>query len=399
MTSPFALVAEPAKRLTGREECDLLKRACNERAAPALTLRLAQLHNRLDEFDEAIALLEGAGAAADYETAQAWITALFGRGSDGDDARALQFAEQSEHLADSDRRRAQALSDQVKAMLWMGESGGLEQRLLRAMALDPGHAGVFRQLTNLWLDQGKASQVLTLVAELAAGGVTHSQLIGTQSQALVQSGDVAAAYNLVGLPQFLRQRTLDPPPGWNDLADFNAALARELLESPGLRNGRHGTASVGSLRVDEPATAATPAMRALQQAIVNAIMQFVEDMPSGDHPWLARRPASAQLRMWSVITDADGWERWHMHPLGWATGGYYVAVPEEVQNGHGAEGCLAFGLPSHRIGEAAAQSYGGTLLRPSPGLLTLFPSHAYHRTHPHGVQGRRICVAFDVMPD
>jgi hypothetical protein len=102
--------------------------------------------------------------------------------------------------------------------------------------------------------------------------------------------------------------------------------------------------------------------------------------------------------MWCVITGASGRERWHMHPLGWATGGYYPQVPDAVAHGAGAAGCLEFGLPPHRIGDACATTYGSRLLRPHAGLLSLFPSHAFHRTHPHETRDRRICLAFDVIP-
>ena len=43
-------------------------------------------------------------------------------------------------------------------------------------------------------------------------------------------------------------------------------------------------------------------------------------------------------------------------------------------------------------------SLGETLVRPRPGMLILFPSHAYHRTFAHGTDGSRICMAFDLWP-
>lgn len=399
MNAPLSLIAEPPKRLTGREERALLQRALAQRDAPAIRLKLAQLHNRLDEFGDAITLLDSYGAPGDFISAKALIAALMGRGEPGDIDRALAAAKLAEDLADDDLCRADARCDQAAALLRSGHMAQGEQALEAALALDPANDEAFRRLSGLWLWRREADRTLALADALEARGVAHVQLLGQRTKALTMHGDIAAARELVGLDRFLFQTTPPAPGGWPDLPSFHAALAQELFDSPGLRNGRHGTASVESLRVDEPATAATPAMRALQQLIVAFAKQATDNLPAEGHRWLTMRPASAHLRMWCVITEAAGWERWHMHPLGWATGGYYVEVPKAVQHGSGPAGCLEFGLPDHRIGRETAAAFGSRLVRPQPGLLNLFPSHAYHRTHPHGAEGRRICIAFDLIPD
>lgn len=399
MNAPLSLIAEPPKRLTGREERALLQRALAQRDTPAIRLKLAQLHNRLDEFSEAVALLDSYGAPGDFVSAKTLFTALMGLGAPGDIDRAQAVARLAEDLADDHQSRSEARCDQAAAMLRSGAMAQGEHMLEAALALDPTNDEAFRRLSGLWLWRREADRTLALADELEALGVAHVQLLGQRTKALTMRGDIAAARDLVGLDRFLFQTTPPAPAGWPDLPGFHAALAQELFDNPGLRNGRHGTASVESLRVDEPATAATPAMRALQQLIVDYAKQATDSLPAKGHRWLTMRPASAHLRMWCVITEAAGWERWHMHPLGWATGGYYVEVPEPVQRGSGPAGCLEFGLPDHRIGPETAAAFGSTLVRPQPGLLNLFPSHAYHRTHPHRAAGRRICIAFDLLPD
>ena len=399
MNAPLTLVAEPPKRLTGREERVLLQRALAQRDSPAIRLKLAQLHNRLDEFGEAIALLDSYGEPSDFVTAKALVAALMGRGAPGDSGRALVVAKLAHDLAETDLCRADARCDQAAALLRSGDTAQAEHILGAALALDPANDEAFRRLSGLWLSRRDADRTLALAKDIEARGVAHVQLLGQRTKALAMRGDIAEARALVGLDRFLFQAVPAAPHGWPDLPSFHAALAQELYDSPGLRNGRHGTASVHSLRVDEPATATTPAMRALQQLIVDYVKDATENLPAAGHCWLTMRPASAHLRMWCVITEAEGWERWHMHPLGWATGGYYVEVPEKVQRGSGPAGCLEFGLPDHRIGRESAEAFGSTLVRPLPGLLNLFPSHAYHRTHPHDAAGRRICIAFDLIPD
>ena len=84
-----------------------------------------------------------------------------------------------------------------------------------------------------------------------------------------------------------------------------------------------------------------------------------------------------------MITDGAGFEEWHVHQNGWLTGVYYAAVPTGLDESTGSAGCLEFGLPDIVKGVEPPEGAPSTLLRPEPGLLSISPSHAYHRTHPH----------------
>ncbi len=398
MVAPFDLIVEQPKQLTGREERELLQRAAARRATPTIRIRLAQLHNLLDEFEDTIVLLGAAGPPEDYAAARALAAAHLGRGQAGDPAAALAAARHAGALASSDIARADALVDQARAWIAKGCGAEADEALTAALDCDPANFEAFRALCAAWLERGEHERVLAAGDAIAAKGVAHAQLLGTRTLALAKRGEPDAARALAGFDQFLFQTVPAAPEGWRDLPAFHAALAQELRASPGVRNGRHGTASFASLRVDEPARVTTPAMRALQQLIIAQVRKAVEPLPPEGHSWLSQRPAAAMLRMWCVMTGSDGFERWHMHPEGWASGGYYVAVPDCVERGNSAAGCLEFGAPERFVGAAAAEAFGTRMVRPQAGLLTLFPSHAYHRTHPHGAQGLRICVAFDLVP-
>lgn len=398
MKAPFALVAEPTKQLTAREEVALLERALAQRDSPTTRLKLALLQNRLDDFAKTIALLDSAGPPADFATAKALAAARLARGAAEDFEPALAVAQAAEALADCDVHRAEALVDQARVWLRTGNPDTAAQLASAALERDPANRDALQLLSGQWLATGQAERVLALSADISAKGAAHIQLLGIQAQALAQRGEIDAARELTRLDHWLFQSSPPAPEGWADLPSFHTALTRELLESPALRNGRHATASVATLRVDEPATATTPALRALQQLIIAQTRSIVETLSREGHPWLVMRPDTARLQMWCVITGSNGYERWHMHPLGWASGGYYVEVPDAVQHDDSPAGCLAFGLPDQPIGRTAAESFGTRLVRPYPGLLNLFPSHAYHRTYPHGANGRRICIAYDLIP-
>ncbi len=357
MTIPFDLVAKPPKQLTAREECALLECSLALRENSAIRLRLAELQNRLDDFDKTIALFDSAGPVADFATARALVVARLGRGSPEDLTLALAAAKTAQAVADCDTLRAEALVFQAKVWLRTGNSDKMRQVASLALELDPGNSEALRLSAGHWLAMNQPERALALCDEVAAKGAAHSQQLGIRTQALAQRGEIDAARELAGLEHWQYQSVPPAPDGWTDLPSFHAALSRELLRCSALRNGRHGTASIASLRVDEPVTATTPAMFALQQLIIDHVRTIVDSLRHTGHPWLRMRPDRAHLQIWCVITGAEGYERWHMHPTGWASGGYYVAVPAAVQHGDDTAGCLEFGLPDRPIGHEAAAAF------------------------------------------
>lgn len=391
---------EPAKALTAHQECEILRAALarNPRSAP-IRLRMAKLLNQLDAFDETIALLTGAEAGAlDHQMLLVLVAAYLARATAADWQQACDAARHALALAENDSERSMALADAAKASLRIGEPEAARGLLESALQLDPHNKNAFRRLFTHLLDAGDAAEVIGLTDRLASQGVGHARLLAARAMALARLGQIGAARDTLNLSDFLYTRPISVPPGWDSLERFNAALATELLAHPAMRYDRYGTASVGTWRIDSPAAGAAPAARALLACIAETVEQRFAGLSDFRHPWLALRPSRGSLRSWCVITAGDGFEQWHMHPFGWLSGGYYVAVPPSVETGSDARGCLAFGLPSGLIGEDAAHALGEVLVRPRPGLLTMFPSHCYHRTFAHNDPTRRICIAFDILP-
>jgi hypothetical protein len=400
MAAPFILSLDPVKRLTDYEECALLRQAVAGGAASSeVRLRFMLLLNRLDGFAEALTVFDPATAPTSFAVAQALTTAFFGRDEPGDVARACTMAQAAEQLATDDRERAIALVDQGRARMRLSEADAGARALDRALVLDPGNGAALRRRAKQWLSSGDPAAVLRLVDDLATAGVRHVGLLAARARALIMQGDGDAARALLNLDAFLVEQMLVPPERWPDRSAFHAAIAAELSANPAIREGRHGTASIASQRVDDPVRPNTPAFSALAGMIRQAVMAYADARPVDGHLWLAARPERARLRLWAVITGADGWEQWHMHPQGWLSGGYYAAVPDAVVHGQGPAGCLELGLPATNSAADAPSAITPVYVRPRPGLLTLFPSHAYHRTHPHGADAQRICLAFDVMPE
>lgn len=366
-------------------------------AQPAPRLQLARLLFERDEFAAVIALLGQHDWADAAEPALLLSQALLAQGGTDSAERAVTAARRAAELAGDPAQRGAARLAEGRALLRLTDDAAGLECLRNLLADDPGQFGAFRSLTNRLMRLGQAAAVLELTDRLQTAGIDRTRVLGAEMVARAHKGDNAAAHNLSGIDQFVSTSTLAVPPGWASLAQFNAALQAEAEADPDLRHGRHGTASRATLRVDHPHRAGAPAFSALHQAIAAVAAQYIAGL-AGDHPWLAAKPERLTMRSWCVMTGTDGFEEWHNHPAGWLSGGYYLAVPQAGSDAGLKAGMLALGLPPKLAGDEAAAAFGEQLVSPYPGLLALFPSHAYHRTYPHGQTGQRICMAFDLSP-
>lgn len=400
MAVAISITPERGTLLNSQQETALLREAMRRNPASA-TLRpqLAKLFFRVDAFDACIALLSDspAGPLSFFEHALL-CDALLARNAPGDNGRAAVEADAALKHAINDRQRAAALALKARLARRDGADPVANDLLHTALALQPDHQNAYRMLALHHLGMGQPREVLALADRMAARGVAHSWLHASRTLSLVALGEFDAARAGEMAHRLRAEIMLEPPPGWDTIEAFNAALADEILRSSAIRRDRYGTASRDTDILDSLANGHAPLAAALVEQIARTAERHAATLDLVDHPWVSARPAAGVLTSWGVITQERGFENWHIHPEGWMSGVYYVAVPRAVQEGEDEGGCIAFGISDLVAGEAAAAAYGRDLLRPKPGLLALFPSQTYHRTYPHGQSERRICVAFDIWP-
>jgi uncharacterized protein (TIGR02466 family) len=133
--------------------------------------------------------------------------------------------------------------------------------------------------------------------------------------------------------------------------------------------------------------------RSLRAATV-AYSRTVADL--SEHPFAAGRPRAAFFNVWCVVMERGGHQIPHIHPSAWLSGVYYPEVPDVIRDGDGPEGCLEFGGAERPFPSKLSPRV--VRVRPAEGLLVLFPSYFYHRTVPFDGAGRRVSVAFDLVP-
>ncbi|NBC34614.1 MAG: tetratricopeptide repeat protein [Alphaproteobacteria bacterium] len=356
-----------------------------------------------------------------------------------DEAVAHQAAgpvEEAERLC---RRVLEAEPGQAEALhllgLIAGQRGAYEEAvdlIRRAIAARPEAAGFHlnlgvtlirlrrpeealaaqRQAVALAPQHGEAQYNLGLAAclagdpETAIGALETAYNLGRRTAntlvyswlALKSLGEHAAARHFVDLDRQISVLRLDWPPAFDSLDDFNDTLAETLEADPDLQWERAGSTTKGGTQTDYFGPGAAPVLRDFETELRLRLEAFLAAAPADPQdPWLAARPVDWTLQIWATLLDEAGHQAPHMHPAGWLSGVYYVQVPPDTREDDPDQaGWIEFGRPGYDLPAPFEPEI--RRICPEPGLLVLFPSHLFHATVPTRGPGRRISIAFDLIP-
>jgi tetratricopeptide (TPR) repeat protein len=297
-----------------------------------------------------------------------------------------------EALAAVERGRAAAgghiLFDANEAIC-RGEMGELERadRLLKALdnLNDPTLA--VRHIRVL-LRSGRIAEAAAM-AETGLSGPTPNVFWPYLASAWRLLGDERWQW-LEGQPGLVEVYDLAPEIGAMDSLAERLRALHTAVGQPLDQSVRGGTQTDGNLFARSE-----PEIRVLRKAIVEAVRSHIAGLPPPDprHPQLGCRRTPVRFSgAWSVRLVGEGHHSSHVHPAGWFSSAFYVALPDECDRGGGDAGWLTLGEPPAELGLDLAPF---RQIEPKPGRLALFPSTMWHGTRPFR-RGERLTVAFDV---
>ncbi len=193
---------------------------------------------------------------------------------------------------------------------------------------------------------------------------------------------------------------IETPPGFANQSEFLEALKARLDQrhkarrEPIQQSLRGGSQTAGRLfGGPDPLLAATRA------ALVRGVERWLASLPTdASHPFLMRKTPSIRIGgSWSVKLWSSGNHVNHIHPEGWISSAFYVALPPSMRRSSASEqaGCIQFGQPPK---ELQLDLPPRRMIRPEPGKLALFPSYLWHGTVPFEDEQPRVTVAFDMTP-
>jgi len=267
-----------------------------------------------------------------------------------------------------------------------------------SLRLRPDEVPTQINLAGLLLRNGDAARALELTQGALAKEPFDQAALAVHELALRLNGD-ARADALADYEKHVQVFDLDPPDGFADMADFNAALNAYLDTLHGdAREHFDQTLRLGTQTMDPLFDGGNVLIAALRRRIDDAVQAYIVRMEDGSgHPLASRRTNRGHryTGSWSSRLRDRGFHTNHIHPAGWISSCYYVAVPPESADATAQQGWIKFGEPSFATGLATAVR---RTVQPVPGRLVLFPSYMWHGTVPFHSASARTTIAFDAVP-
>lgn len=283
-----------------------------------------------------------------------------------------------------------------------GRPDEAEAAYRHGLALEPGWPLLHSNLANLLMGQG---EMAALVAACDAWLDTQSgeiEALSLKALALNEMGAREAARELLAYDRLVMTVRQKAPPGYADLAAFNRALAAHIAAHPTLKvpPADHPTYHNPQLKITEEILTGPDGPAADFERMARATIEGYRRALSGGpaHPFIDNWPMRWHLSSWGTMLEGEGNLVPHIHLEGYVGGVYYPELPEAFgEPGQGQAGWFELGRPPDDLGCRAEPEL--RTVRPEAGLMILFPSYLYHRTIPFQSPGRRVSVAFDMVPE
>jgi hypothetical protein len=277
-----------------------------------------------------------------------------------------------------------------RALLRLGRVVEGQTELTRALRADDPGFSALRSLLPTYGRTGDGGALLAFCDSLEPRQSETAGARGYRAAALSLLGRTEDALDLVDLDRCIVRLPFEPPADYDGIEAFNHALAEEVLAlvPEDASTERHVDYLTG-VRPD-------PARTALLAFVREAVEEYVARIPErGLDAALPFVPETAKLTSGSVVLRGDAGQAEHLHPTGYLSCVYHVAVPGSTDAADGG-GLRVGGCASHFAGHQPV--WGTRTIMPRPGWLTIFPSHVFHAVLPTRSRQPRITVPSDVHP-
>jgi tetratricopeptide (TPR) repeat protein len=410
-----------------RKDAEALAATDVARTHPASSA-LAELHRaealeNLGRADEAVAAISGllARAPADPGLHHAYNDLLYRLGRDGDFLKSYDHVPPSrplllgkahflaqagrhdeahdvyQRLLTQDPRDPIATLGACRALVALnrvGEASSALDVLLARPGIDPTLYSQAAEAALLAGDPVKAAHLCEQGLSRAPWNGACLAMLGTAWRMLQDERDET----LSGYDTLVRAIDLDPPEGFSSMDDFNAELDASLDRlHPGKREFLGQSLRGGTQTPAMLFGTGIPLVEKLKNRIDEAVTRYIAALPEDDaHPFLSRRTRAIRYAgSWSSRLRDRGFHVNHIHPAGWISSCYYVAVPGATRDESARQGWIKFGEPAAPI---ALKQPVRRAIQPMAGRLILFPSYLWHGTIAFHDQAARTTIAFDVVP-
>lgn len=276
-----------------------------------------------------------------------------------------------------------------RALLRLGRVAEGTAELTRALWGETTGLSALRSLLPVYGRAADGGALLAFCDSLEPRYAETAGARGYRAAAFSLLGRKRDALELVDLDRCIVRIPFEPPASFGGIEAFNRVLAGEVLAAvpEDAPTERH----VDYLAPARPEPARAALMVFVRDAIEDYLSRLVEYGLGAALPFV---PNAAELTSGSVVLRGDSGQAEHLHPTGYLSCIYHVAVPRLVEGDRGA--LRVGGCASHFAGHEAC--WGTRTILPKPGWLTILPSHVFHAVLPTRSREPRITVPSDVRP-
>ena len=278
-----------------------------------------------------------------------------------------------------------------------------DRTFARSLDLDPANPHAARGWGQALLRRQDWPGLKRHCEELMPQIGVRSWLVAQYMIAGAMLGHRQTLSHLLDYDRFVEESSLDLPPGFASLEDFNEALLSEMaaFEAPGedgvamdvVKEGRR-LEGFPLAAVEVLGEAGAPAARALLEQAVRKLDAYAAAL--GDCLLARMRPEQTRLSVDAILSDARTHLAPHTHACSWLNLVYYLKVPETVRQDSRA-GCMEFVPPLHKA-PVPKGIWPSRLVFPVAGKFVIFPGSYYHRVNATRQPGLRIALSFDIYP-
>ena len=379
--------SENAARISPRTKIVALTRAIDAHPGDArLRIEMGDAHMAMANFAEAQRFYAQA-LESDPQGFEAWAGLTNCLLKLDRVAVALEISDRSPRPDDAVWRRQRGI-----ALLRLRRVAEGRAELARAIELGDAQLAALRALFTSLARSGDGGALLATCDALDDRYRDTAGARGFRALALSQLGRVEEAREIVDLDRCVMRVPIEPPAEYGDVPAFNKALAEEILSVPPAIKQEGANLQYGVRTHDKPALAT------LRRMIRAAAIHYAERRAEFATPAaLPEPPRRATLGCGTVVLSGLGRNGEHLHPTGYLSTVYHVAVPPGDPQEGDRRGALVLGVCGS-IAKGHNPCWGTRAIRAEPGRLTVFPSHIFHDVVPTLSTQPRISVVSGKLP-
>ncbi|HEY4941384.1 MAG TPA: putative 2OG-Fe(II) oxygenase [Rhizomicrobium sp.] len=287
----------------------------------------------------------------------------------------------------------EVLRERARALLKLGR--GAEARAALLSALEQNDAeDALEMLLRLLAADSDGTKLIEVCDGLAPRYAAMAPARAYRAIGLSRIGRTADALKIMDLERYVSRVAFVPPAALGTAAQFNRALADEILADPSpfppIRD---------NLELNwDPDRGNSPRFFVLYAFIRSEMQRYLDEMPGrGLDSVMPPRPSIAKFTPFNVILRNDGSNGEHIHAPSYVSAVYHVLVPDSVAQASDTRGALVLGCCTTHTG-GYAPCWGVRHIKPVAGWLTLFPAHVFHDVVPPRTDSPRVSVAADLIP-